>query len=34
MPDDEDHDDVDGVRHGPVPVEAPRHYADPEAQRH
>ena len=23
MPDDEDHDDVDGVRHGPVPVEAP-----------
>jgi hypothetical protein len=31
VPDDERRDDVDGVRHGPVPVEAP---TDLPAQRH
>ena len=31
MPDDAGRDDVDGVRHGPVPVEAP---TDLRAQRH
>ena len=31
MPDDEGRDDVDGGRHGPVPMEAP---TDLQAQRH